>query len=283
MISSEEYKKHHFLADLLIILVVYEMKVSESPAFKSLTRALQLSRQMTTLFIYDNSLKCREVESDGNWKIIYRHDPSNPGVSKAYNEGFAFAKSENKKWMLLIDQDTFFPNDLFHRYYTLLSTHKIPIIVPRLVDNRGVVSPFRFYLGSGHRQKKIPDSVTLSLKKYFFINSGLFIATGLFENAGKYDERLPLDFSDLSFVYRLRKRNDFFVLAEITCEHDLSGTRPATLTVRLNRFKAYLRASRLFKLSYEPWALMMPIRSLLRAIVLSIRHKNFQFLFLFFQ
>ena len=49
------------------------------------------------------------AELDG-FRIHYISDPTNPGVSKAYNVGFELARQLNKKWLLLLDQDTVFPD-----------------------------------------------------------------------------------------------------------------------------------------------------------------------------
>ncbi len=114
----------HFLDSLLIVLVIYKMKIGESPAFVSLTRALQFSHQSATLFVYDNSPRPQNIEQNENWKIEYQNDPTNPGVSKAYNEGFTLAKTENKKWMLLVDQDTEFEKDSLLIYKIAVEENK---------------------------------------------------------------------------------------------------------------------------------------------------------------
>src|SRR5579859_1033097 len=99
-----EDRLDQFFQDLMVIIVIYNMKLDESPAFRTLTHALQNSRQQASLFVYDNSSQ-PQIVSSSLWAMTYVHDPSNPGVSKAYNEGFGCAKTQRKKWMLLADQD----------------------------------------------------------------------------------------------------------------------------------------------------------------------------------
>src|SRR5258708_19448906 len=106
--------KRDFFDDLMVVLVIYKMEINESPAFSSLTKALQSGNHRAAIFIYDNSPQTHTHRQNQNWEITYRNDPSNPGVSKAYNEGFEFPKSQYKKWIFLFNQNTYFPFFFFH-------------------------------------------------------------------------------------------------------------------------------------------------------------------------
>ncbi len=268
---------------ILVTLVIYNLKIEESFAFRSLTDALIGGNQSASLFIYDNSILPQPCPSHPNWKIEYRHDPSNPGVSKAYNKGFEHAKIQNKKWILLADQDTRFPVDAFDKYLRSLKEFGCSIVVPRLIDQVGVASPLKFYFGGGQRQKKMVTDQRQNLHQFFFHNSGLLISADEFEKAGGYDENFPLDFSDFSFVHRLRKRNDFFVVASISCAHHLAATSTSTLDERLLRFASYLKAGYYFKRKYQPSNWLLVFRFFLRALKLTFQYRNFQFLALHFR
>src|SRR5579871_615533 len=263
-----------FFQDLMVIIVIYNMKLDESPAFRTLTHALQNSRQQASLFVYDNSSQTQNVSSSV-WFVTYVHDPSNPGVSKAYNEGFARAKAQRKKWMLLADQDTTFPEDIFEVYER--ESHRCAVVVPQLFDQRGIVSPLKFYFGGGQRQSKV-STEALKLNDYFFHNSGLLVAADVFEKAGKYDENLPLDFSDFSFVQRLKSVADSFVVADCQCQHKLASTSPVHVGERLHRFSSYLASAKYFKKNYKPNDWLISCRLFLRAVKLSIQYGSLKFL-----
>ena len=273
----------NFFRELMVVLVIYKMEIDESPAFISLTNALKLVGQKTSILIYDNSPNAHTHTLNENWIITYRYDVSNQGVSKAYNESYEFAKSQNKKWLLLVDQDSAFPTDTFKLYKTAIERFNCSIIVPRLIDQIGIVSPLKFYLGGGQRQPKIPTDRLLSLQKYFFHNSGLLISIEEFEKAGRYDENFPLDFSDFSFVIRLRTRNDFFSVADIFVTHDLAATSSSNLNERLARFSTYLKAGHNFKNIYMPWNMSIKIRLFLRALKLAFQYQSFEFIVLYFR
>jgi rhamnosyltransferase len=231
--------------NLLIVLVVYEMKINESPAFNSLCKASP--QRPITFFIYDNSQYPQSIPTT-NWAITYYHDQSNPGVSKAYNEGHKIAKSLNKKWLLLADQDTEFPVNIFSDYSNAIKNYStVKVFAPSLFDSVGLVSPFQLLWGKGRRIKEI-KSGEYSFEKYKIINSGTLISAEAFENAGGYDERFPLDYSDVSFSDRLMVNDPSFVLITSRCKHNLSATKEEKdLSKELARFKSFCNAVRLYK------------------------------------
>ena len=272
----DDSRKTDFLNSLLIVLVIYKMKIKESPAYQSLTAALL--RNKTSIFIYDNSGESQELPSDMCWNFYYKHDPSNAGVSKAYNEGFKKAIELRKKWLLLVDQDTSFPINSLDSYCRTITDSGHQIVVPILKDQFGIVSPFKFYFGGGQRILNLSSNKEMNLCDFYFHNSGLLIAVDVFEKAGMYDERLPLDFSDIAFVCRLRKSNSKFTVSNFSCEHKPATSNAATLNERLNRFESYVSSSKYFKVHYSPLDWMLSVRVFLRSIKLSIHYKSFKFI-----
>jgi GT2 family glycosyltransferase len=273
-----------FFDQLLVIIVLYKVKLEESAAFISLTEALHSRNSSTTLFVYDNSPLAPAHSSSQTrpWTIAYQDDRRNAGVSKAYNIGFETAKSQNKKWILLTDQDTVFPRDTFDQYQKCLRELNCSVVVPRLIDSMGMASPLKFYLGGGQRLQHVPIGRLLNLTEYFFHNSGLLIASDAFEGAGRYDENLPLDFSDYSFVLRLRARNKVFAVANIAATHHLAATSASNLDERLDRFAAYIKGARYFNRNYHLTGWTFHVRLLLRAIKLTWQYRNSRFLVLYF-
>jgi len=272
----------NFLDELLVVLVIYKMKIAESPAYHSLTNALVTSNYSSSLFVYDNSPSTQTPPDHGAWSTNYYHDPSNPGVSKAYNEGHRFAKKKNKKWMLLADQDTIFPAITFDEYQKSVFKFQPKIVSPILVDRFGIVSPFKFQFGGGQRLKHVPRNITLPLDKFYFINSGLLISVNAYEQAGGYDEKFPLDFSDLDFAFRIRYVIRTFTIADFECSHNLTSVVSTKMDEILTRFKGYVVAGRAFKMKHKlgNW---LHLRALTRAVKLSWRFKSFNLMIVFFK
>ena len=66
--------------------------------------------------VYDNSLLDYQSHEKLGGNIIYIHDRRNSGVSKAYNIASDYAIKNGYNWILLLDQDTFFPPGSIEKY-----------------------------------------------------------------------------------------------------------------------------------------------------------------------
>jgi GT2 family glycosyltransferase len=266
----------NFFEDLMVILVIYKMEINKSPAFNSLTTSLKSMNQKSSVFIYDNSPDTHPYTPNENWKITYRNDPSNPGVSKAYNEGFKHAKAQGKKWLLLADQDTVFEKKFFLKCKSTIEVRSNEkIFVPILRDLNGIVSPFIFRFGRGIRLKEI-SAGQQQMTKLKFINSGMLISTSLFELSGGFDERFALDFSDLAFINKLKSTTKTFLVTDSTCKHSLFVTKRNSLEETLVRFKIYCQSANLLgNQTGDSWVF---IWKHLRAIKLFSKYFNWRFI-----
>ncbi len=265
------------LDEILIIIVLYKQSLIECESFKSIQLAVGQSSG-ATLFVYDNSPTADVVPDLNSMKIKYHHDPSNLGVSKAYNEGVKIAVELNKKWLLLADQDTEFPFSIFSDYSSAIQQHpQITIFAPHMIDSLGLLSPFRLIWGKGSRLKAI-DIPLQSFKNCKTINSGMLISVGAFQRAGGYDERFPLDYSDISFSERLAVPDSNFVLIPSTCYHHFSSTSNISdMLSEIERFQLFCEAVALYKeISNQFVSLSWII--LPRALSLSIKLKSLRFL-----
>jgi len=239
-------ERNSFLDDVLVIIVLYKHSILQSESFKSLDGALSNFSRLS-LFIYENSPMASAVPNTNSWDIHYHHDPSNPGVSKAYNEGFKLTRRLEKKWILLADQDTIFPSSIFLDFALAIQSYPdIPVFVPFLYDAKGLLSPFRLTRGKGVRIKALEKELQ-SFVTHKVINSGMLVSADAFERAG-YDERFPLDYSDVTFCDRLSQHDPNFVVVQSKCDHDFSSTTDSeSLPDGLNRFKSFCQAVGLYK------------------------------------
>lgn len=267
-----------WLDDTLAILVLYKIPLNSSDAFISLTASLKANDASLDLFVYDNSPTTHlSPPINQSWRITNVHDPANPGVSKAYNEGFKNAKQSGKKWLLLLDQDTIFPNNAIERYHAALVTHpNQSCFVPQLVDRIGIISPFKFRLGNGFRINSVSKGIH-SISKLQFINSGMMIRLNGFEKAKGFNEKLKLDFSDLAFISRLKRNLSKFVVVDLTVNHSLSGSIKKNLQEDLERFMLYSNSAIEFKQS-EMRGLSLPLCIIPHALRLCVHHGTLIFL-----
>ncbi len=265
------------LDDLVIVIVLFRQSLLECLAYQSLNKALGHAGQFPVILVYDNSPESLSLKPKDQ-KLIYLHDSSNPGVSKAYNEGYKLARQLTKKWLLLVDQDTEFPSTIFSDYSNAIQSFPhIRVFSPSLFDSKGLVSPFRLTWGKGRRIRSLNSGI-YSLKKFNITNSGLMISADAFEKAGGYDERFLLDYSDISFCERVSKDYPNFGLIQSHCRHHFSATSGSKdLVTAIARFTSFCKAAILYKkISIRPVILIWII--IPRALKLSLQMKDLGFL-----
>lgn len=215
------------LDKVLLIIVLYEKKLSTSETFLSLIKSAKTNDLKVDFYVYDNS---KESMLDMpiqhvHYGIKYFHDIKNSGIAKAYNVAARYALENEYKWMLTLDQDTYFSSDTLVQYaYSIENIkEKVPLIAPALRNDAGkLLSPFGNFFGRGYHIDGI-NQLTYSFKKYAAFNSGALIDLNAFFEVGGFDERL-FDFSDHDFFLRLGDKYKHFLVIDISAKHDLSSS-----------------------------------------------------------
>ena len=269
-----------FLEQVLVTIVLFEQKPEQSIAYTTLQSALGISEALPEIFLYDNSsLECPPQ----NPLMIYRHDPANSGVSKAYNEALKIAEEKNKAWMLFLDQDTNVVEDLFASFNrAIVRFPDVVAFVPEMKDDEGQLSPFRF--ASGHGKRIAADREVFPLDKYRFINSGLLVRCDAFARAGGYDENIPLDFSDIAFGERLQRVVNHFVVVPVCLKHSFSGSRNHRSDVEgaVIRFNFFCKGAINMGKAFGPLYVYVN-RAFLRGCSLSYKYRSLRFIKIFIQ
>jgi GT2 family glycosyltransferase len=99
----------HAPSSILAVVVVYNCEFSQSHSVSSLFQILSENPELAKHFsvvLYDNSPQPQSPVSPPDFPTHYVHDPSNGGLATAYNFALARAESEEREWLLLLDQDT---------------------------------------------------------------------------------------------------------------------------------------------------------------------------------
>lgn len=270
------------LDEILVVIVIYKENLKDSVSFKTITECLKnhIWEHSVDIFVYDNSPK-RMVEDNlecyQKWNVHYAHNPSNPGVSKAYNEGFKIAKELNKSWMLILDQDTYFPENALLKYCeSVVYNHQAIIHAPVLMSLGNICSPCKYYFKRGFPLKSITPGY-MEFKNRNLLNSGLLIKCDAFEKVGGYDEKVKLYFSDFNFVDKLRKIYTNFVVIDLICQHGNSSVEISDLENSVKRFGFYCEGAK--NSSQEYLALVwLFLFAFIRGFKLSLNFKNFKFI-----
>lgn len=212
-----------FLQSLLIVIVKYNRDLEECESFNSIKKIEHGEKEKLAVFVYDNSPVAQKISAHKSLNIIYFQDPENPGVSKAYNAGVEYARQHQKKWVLLLDQDTSLPCDILENYCQAIKENpKLKLFAPILrLKNGKIFSPSRYRFKRGFFLNKILAG-THSLYELAPVNSGIMVEVETFLKVGGYNEAVQLDFSDFQFIERFRKIFQSFYVIDVECEQDFS-------------------------------------------------------------
>ena len=272
---------------LIAVVVLYNCRIEDSKSIQSINESLGCAPFAMDVVVYDNS-PYSEIESGskfskGQFNIHYFHDASNPGVSKAFNVAAEYAKRLQKKWILLLDQDTSFPLECISSYLQAIEQHPtISLFVPILKLSSGtILSPSRYRFKRGFAIKEIVLGIN-SLKQISPVNSGMLINLDAFTKAGGYNEKIKLDFSDFQFIERFKKVSESFYIINMVVLQEFSDEM--TDVIKLNeRFAFYCDGAKNCTKHSLMDSLTYFIVVLLRATSLVSRTRNIVFYKTFIQ
>lgn len=228
--------------DILIVIVIYKCELEYSKTFTSLKNSLgdvlDIQKKIN-IYIYDNSPIAQKVLEYKGLRIDYVHDPSNSGISKAYNSAANFAWELNKRWLILFDQDTSISYGAIDAYKdAFIKYNEIKLFSPLLYSKGTIISPSVFKYRKGRPPKNHPITGINSLKELSPLNSGMAIKLDEFLEIGGYNESVPLDYSDFAFIDRFKKYNNSFVILNLKLEHGLSSYEKVPIDISIKRYKS---------------------------------------------
>lgn len=260
------------------VLVLYGLSAEDSLCFRSLRDVLQQQAVATfTLLLYDNSPIASKVPAFPA-ELVYHHDAANGGVAAAYNAGLALARSNQSRWLLLLDQDT----EIIPAYFAelLAAMGDVPVevaaIIPHLTQDGKTHSPQR--LPRLSHQPLPKDAAGILGMKVSAFNSGAAVRVSAIE---RFPERFWLDFLDHATFHELQAAGGSILLLHARLEHRLS-TQSLGEDASLARYRNVLQAERDFYCEYGSFSDRMYYR--LRRIkqtaghLLKVRDKRFALL-----
>jgi GT2 family glycosyltransferase len=273
------------LNNILVIIVLYKQQLAESSSYKSLLK--NVTDTKIDLFVYDNSPQEFEQDtipfSTEKFNIKYERNLSNAGVSLAYNKGAEYARSLEKKWLLLFDQDTDIPQNFLSvliQNINLFSQEHI--FVPRLFDNNIQLSPCKYYFARGFPYKKEQISGLHSIEKKNLLNSCLCVRLDVFFQLEGYSEDVPLYYSDFVFTDKYRKHFKTFLLIDVSIQHKMAGIS-ANREQMIKTFELFCIGAKLAGKVQPKYKFYYFVNTLFRCFVLMFKYKKTVFLTIFFR
>ena len=235
------------LYQILAVIVLYNESLETSITYESLYQSIVENAKdgfFFRLVVYDNSPKPQKViTSNPFFSITYKSDISNVGISKAYNFAADIADREGYQYLLLLDQDTLLPKNILPIYLDAISKHQhVKLFAPILkLSNGKPLSPSKFFLHRGFSTRI--NSGIFPLSKYVPVNSGMLVRLSSFIEAGGYNEKVRLDFSDYQFIERFRKNNEEFFVIDSVCIQQFSNV-VSNLSQLITRFEFYCEGAK---------------------------------------
>jgi len=160
------------------------------PDEKVLDRIKSYVQYLGKLYVVDNTEVPNELIKASRLKnsVIYLHDGENNGIAVRLNEVANLAIQEGFKWLLTMDQDSCFDNNLFLNYYDCCLN--FPYI------NQTAM------FGVQYHDKGLLNTSCNPYPAIHLITSGSILNLALFLKIGPFDEALFIDKVDHEYCLR---------------------------------------------------------------------------------
>lgn len=257
---------------LVIVLVLYKKKLIECPSYNALFYAVTKKKNIH-LLIYDNSPEEQVDVLFKNAQVRYIHDPVNPGLAKAYNEGLQLFKEVSAQLLLLLDQDTEIDYPYLDQLTSLEDLETVGAFVPNVFSGERKISPVfsEEYVGGSSSSPEIGKT----RQRLMAVNSGTVLTERGLSAIGVFNEAFPLDFLDHWLFWKLYQEQQTIEVLDMTLAHDLSVLDYSK--VSLERYESIITAERLFYQTYDKNMLTVHTKHLIKRTIkqfLTVKNRN---------
>ena len=226
--------------DIVAVIVLYtgEKKLTSISLEK-------LKESKIKTYVYDNSPESTilvNIETNDLESVVYKHDPRNHGLATAYN--WVLSKEFEKKWILLLDQDTILEDRYFEELWTVRNPEIYDAILPLIRDKTSevIISPLQYIYGNRSKPINNLDQFKGNIRA---INSGSLLRIKTLKKINYFDQAFPLDYLDHITYYRLNQLKSKYLILNSELKHELSVTNISN-DYPINRLKSILKSERKF-------------------------------------
>ena len=213
---------------IFAILVIYNRKIEETKTFNSLLQNYAKSPKAFRnfkLLIYDNSLIEQKMQITIPFEYHYVHDLNNKGLAVAYNYALNEAILASYSWLLLLDQDSYLPEDFIYNLLYDLSTiekdNTVIALVPKMHYKNTFFSPSKDLFGGILRPIDMRHKGICPFK-VFAIGSGSVIKVSFLQGIGGFNELFWLDSLDRWLFFTINNMGGKVYVTDSIIEHELS-------------------------------------------------------------
>ena len=174
--------------------IVYAGIVTFNPELNLLNKNIKaIESQVKKVILVDNGSKNKkEIEQIINKKenCVMIYNKINKGIAFALNCIMELAQKEGASWVLLLDQDSISPCNIIKEFLKYTNVKNVAVITPVIKDvNDNKIINYK---------SKITSIVQ-------FITSGSFNNVSIWNELGRFNEKLFIDMVDYDYAYRVNK------------------------------------------------------------------------------
>lgn len=259
--------------ELFVVLVLYNTKLEDSETYKTIVSNNKKIRLRGVVF--DNSNKKQDIRGiDKLGDFHYIHDKSNPGLAVAYNYALKLALKSNCKWLLLLDQDTYFTSNYFNNLM-FDDNKEIVVYIPTVKsyrDKASYISPSVLQMGGFKAFSE--DTKGIQSNKVSGINSGTIISCAFIKSVGGFNEEYPLDMLDHWYFREIYRNNKYVSVLNSEIFQNLSVQDNFEKHISLSRYANFIEVeNRFFKTGETSQYFFYRLRLILR-LLKQIKFRN---------
>jgi hypothetical protein len=204
-----------------IVLVLYKTKLEDSFSYKTLCEHGSALTCDYELLIYNNSPEIFVEQSD-SYTVV--NAEKNEKLAGAYNYALQQAIKQNRRWLLLLDQDTRLTKEYVEQLNKVLHHDNVAVIVPKLCSKQTHLSPFSYHrrLGPWTKTWGVFETGLVKNQNFVAFNSAALFSVDALKKTGGFGTDFPLDQLDMYIFYRLCKNKESFYLMNVVLQHELS-------------------------------------------------------------
>jgi len=259
-------------------LAILGIIVTYNPPSDILGNLFVLSMQVKKVLIVDNAsdinfrnLIKNEVKHNGLWlEVIF--NKSNLGISRALNQGFAWAIAHGYDYVITFDQDSTLSPDMIQKMLVVYNTHpegkNIAIVAPNVKNAHSSISTLYLQPRNKFLFERIPCQKENINNVSLAITSGSLCNISAYQEIGGFREDFFIDYVDIEYCLRAKKLDYKIIVAcEAILYHQLGNQQTKKIgTFTLNpTFHSPIRwyyinrnrmvMYRLYAIMYPYWAL----------------------------
>ena len=223
------------LDDILFLIVLFNQSPAQSETYQSLASALNNSDADYQIILFDNTpKKSTYIPSDS--RVIFYSEGINEGLPTAYNFAAQKALVADKKYLILLDQDSSINLAYLHAVSEGIGSmsDNDAVLVPDIISAQKAVSPYT--INDWGIIQLPPNSAKSPLSA---INSFSVISLNALTQVGGFDTFYWLDALDFHFFHQVHKQGLNVKRLNVTVEHNLSLSHGAVPRWRLNNIARY--------------------------------------------